>query len=754
MYFPIYLYLNKFGYSALNGWDGNSIQINKEENYILSPQIGAGRKNDDNTFTGLLMGEMTNKDKNNDIGLLGFHNGVRTIFLDANTGKAVFGSNIKGQIILDPSNDAIIESGNPINDEDTGLHINLTQSIIKTKNYKEKEKDGEGLEINFAKPEIKFGSKNFSLNKNGDLYSISGEIGGWTIENNHLFSAIMRKEENIVTEVVTVDKKTNIEEITVIRHYYRCIKDRTINGKKYFKDTDYGFTVDDLKGQTTDGFEYSFPSEKNSLGLSDTEFATHFEVLMENVNINDDDGKNEDGETLIEKEVVRQESVYNITATKQEEEIQEKVELVQTPTGNFTFLNSVLDKNNTNPELDIVFSIGATKDKNGQADIKTGKSLYFLNGNIQTSKLILKNKITETGVEFRRDKNVDGSIKSASLQIKYDVSGSDSTQMMFYWKDFNEDSQKKSFTILKEGIKPESSFKNCGLKSSPWENVYTKNLDLTGNIAIGQSLQMKDPKYPGSEEYSVLTLRNSGTNNNTKGSGADLYISGNARVILGSGESSEFLYNKYIAGKSETISKESLFLASDSWMKFYINCDGKLLDYNNTNNMSSNNKKKRARFIELMMSGAVNDNETQGKTPYGPALRPDIDGHGYLGTEGKRWRRIYTDNIKVSNNILIENGNITVENGNITINKNTVATQSWVESKKYLTSSSLSGYATEKWVNDKGYLTSSSLTGYATESWVKDNYATKGFENSDWNQLRRSILDIAVRVTALEDKIK
>ena len=61
------------------------------------------------------------------------------------------------------------------------------------------------------------------------------------------------------------------------------------------------------------------------------------------------------------------------------------------------------------------------------------------------------------------------------------------------------------------------------------------------------------------------------------------------------------------------------------------------------------------------------------------------------------------------------------------------ATETWVNAKSYLTSSSLSGYltssslsdyATKSWVEAKSYLTSSSLSGYLTSSSLND-YATK-----------------------------
>ncbi len=49
-----------------------------------------------------------------------------------------------------------------------------------------------------------------------------------------------------------------------------------------------------------------------------------------------------------------------------------------------------------------------------------------------------------------------------------------------------------------------------------------------------------------------------------------------------------------------------------------------------------------------------------------------------------------------------------------------IATQSWVQSQGYLTShQDLTGYATEQWVNDQGYITSTDISGLATMSWVQ-----------------------------------
>lgn len=94
IYIPIHLYLNIFGLASLNGWDGNRLEINQNENYILAPQVGAGYKDSNNRFTGLVMGSSSfydKKDGNTLTGLLGFSAGKQSIFLDAETGSAIFG---------------------------------------------------------------------------------------------------------------------------------------------------------------------------------------------------------------------------------------------------------------------------------------------------------------------------------------------------------------------------------------------------------------------------------------------------------------------------------------------------------------------------------------------------------------------------------------------------------------------------------------------------------------------------------------
>ena len=92
VYVPIYMSLNVYGLKSLNAWDGNHVEINEDENYVLAPQIGAGKKDTNNKFTGILMGtSQTYDQKEEQVGLLGYSKGKQSIWLDADSGKAIFG---------------------------------------------------------------------------------------------------------------------------------------------------------------------------------------------------------------------------------------------------------------------------------------------------------------------------------------------------------------------------------------------------------------------------------------------------------------------------------------------------------------------------------------------------------------------------------------------------------------------------------------------------------------------------------------
>lgn len=95
VYAPINMTLNTFGLASLNAWDGNTVTIDNEGGYVMAPQIGAGEKDDNNRFTGILMGKTETYTGGGDLeeqtGLFGYANGLQSIFLDSKTGNSTFG---------------------------------------------------------------------------------------------------------------------------------------------------------------------------------------------------------------------------------------------------------------------------------------------------------------------------------------------------------------------------------------------------------------------------------------------------------------------------------------------------------------------------------------------------------------------------------------------------------------------------------------------------------------------------------------
>lgn len=95
VYAPINMILNTFGLASVNAWDGNTITIDNERGAVLAPQVAAGEKDDNNRFTGIVMGKTETytggSDSEKQIGLFGYHQGLQSIFLDSDTGNATFG---------------------------------------------------------------------------------------------------------------------------------------------------------------------------------------------------------------------------------------------------------------------------------------------------------------------------------------------------------------------------------------------------------------------------------------------------------------------------------------------------------------------------------------------------------------------------------------------------------------------------------------------------------------------------------------
>lgn len=124
-YQPIIIRQEKYDFDVLNNWDGK-LQINEDEDYILSSMMVAGTKDSNNTFTGIIMGDLGKAEGNiRESGLFGFNKGTASFgFKTDGTGFIGAGN---GGIIFD-GNNAIIKSP-----DEKGMSINLQDGSITAK---------------------------------------------------------------------------------------------------------------------------------------------------------------------------------------------------------------------------------------------------------------------------------------------------------------------------------------------------------------------------------------------------------------------------------------------------------------------------------------------------------------------------------------------------------------------------------------------------------------------------------------------
>lgn len=110
---PILIIKNKYSSAMLNAWDGEMC-IDQENGTIMSTMVGAGKKDVNNTFTGVLMGDVAAgagfDDRNHSgIGIYGFHQGEQSFGFNVN-GTAFIGKAGRGRICMD-GNKGTIQSG-------------------------------------------------------------------------------------------------------------------------------------------------------------------------------------------------------------------------------------------------------------------------------------------------------------------------------------------------------------------------------------------------------------------------------------------------------------------------------------------------------------------------------------------------------------------------------------------------------------------------------------------------------------------
>ena len=86
---PLLITQNRWSYNVFNEWNG---KLEENDDYTLIPMIGAGKKDDNNTFTGIMMGDLSKvQGEVSHTGLYGFNKGSRRFSFD-DQGNAYIGN--------------------------------------------------------------------------------------------------------------------------------------------------------------------------------------------------------------------------------------------------------------------------------------------------------------------------------------------------------------------------------------------------------------------------------------------------------------------------------------------------------------------------------------------------------------------------------------------------------------------------------------------------------------------------------------
>lgn len=130
---PIYCCQNRYPSGVLNTWDGKSLVIDNDKGLIMANSISAGKKNSDNTFSGVLMGDWSNNalDSESSIskqtGIYGFNHGTMS-YSFTEDGTGFIGKSGKGRILFDGNESTIQSEAYQI--DKGGMKIDLDDGII------------------------------------------------------------------------------------------------------------------------------------------------------------------------------------------------------------------------------------------------------------------------------------------------------------------------------------------------------------------------------------------------------------------------------------------------------------------------------------------------------------------------------------------------------------------------------------------------------------------------------------------------
>ena len=200
---PLYITHNKYPSTLINKWNGK-LSIDEKNNAILAAKVAAGKKNDDNTFSGVMMGDWSGNDSHSaksaitkNTGIYGFHHGSAS-FGFRDDGTAFIGKPGAGRLEFD-GNSSVIQS-NAFAEGKGGMSLDFDDGRILIKNpiaIGDYEYNGLKIDLNVTDPTTPFkigesNNPNFKVDWDGTMHAVngkfSGDISGSTISGSKLTS--------------------------------------------------------------------------------------------------------------------------------------------------------------------------------------------------------------------------------------------------------------------------------------------------------------------------------------------------------------------------------------------------------------------------------------------------------------------------------------------------------------------------------------------------------------------------------------
>lgn len=380
----------------------------------------------------------------------------------------------------------------------------------------------------------------------GKIIAANGQIGNWNIDNHRIYSQF-ENSEIVYEERQVVDESGNLVFVDNYDSDGNPIYETDSDGNPiYEKDTDGNIIYNTVEVYDTD-------ADGNVI---------YDQVEVYETDSNGNIVKDSNGNPIVLKDINGNPITDSVPRTIiqlmpiqkiQQIPLMEMVKVVKDNVlDNYTILNSQSTSN-------ISIALGATKDSDGKINIEKAKSKLYNDGSIQCSTITIDNGTDIPLLYFNRKRT------NAETSCKIYNWDNDIPGLSFAFNEnINDPNSNYTFTTVidKYGITPYSNNKySCGTSSRRWENIYTKNIDITGNLIISNRLSMRDEK---NRKQDVLRVFHDGYPTY----GSNLLIGAGGNIFLGSGESSSTLYNY----KYKNSNEEFMFISSDKSIYFYTNC--------------------------------------------------------------------------------------------------------------------------------------------------------------------------------------